>query len=94
MLSIVPEGRCGYGPRMPLLVISPFAKSNFVDGTLTDQSSILRLIEDNWSLGRIGNDSFDAKAGTLINMFDFKHRSPRVFLDPNTGLVLDEGEPE
>jgi phospholipase C len=88
------QGRCGYGPRMPLLVISPFAKSNFVDGTLTDQSSILRLIEDNWGLGRIGNDSFDAKAGTLLNMFDFKHRSPRVLLDPDTGLVRDTDEPE
>jgi phospholipase C len=88
------QGRCGYGPRLPLLVVSPFAKSNFVDGTLTDQSSILRLIEDNWGLGRIGNDSFDAKAGTLLNMFDFKHRSPRVLLDPDTGLVRDTDEPE
>ncbi|HEX8106631.1 MAG TPA: alkaline phosphatase family protein, partial [Kofleriaceae bacterium] len=30
-------GRCGYGTRMPLLVISPFAKKNFIDHTLTDQ---------------------------------------------------------
>ncbi len=48
-------GRCGYGPRLPLLVISPFAKANFVDHTITDQSSILRFIEDNWSLPRIAN---------------------------------------
>src|SRR5262249_7803699 len=44
-------GRCGYGTRMPLLVISPFAKRNFVDHTLTDQSSVLRFIEDNWLSG-------------------------------------------
>jgi phospholipase C len=37
------EGRCGYGPRLPLLIISPFAKENFVDHTLTDQSSICAL---------------------------------------------------
>ena len=44
------QGRCGYGPRLPLLVISPYAKRNFVDHTLTDQSSIIRFIEDNWGL--------------------------------------------
>ena len=27
------QGRCGYGPRMPMLVISPWAKPNFVDHT-------------------------------------------------------------
>jgi phospholipase C len=82
------QGRAGYGPRLPLLVISPFAKKNFVDHTITDQSSILRFIEDNWKLGRIGNSSFDALAGSLLNMFDFDHRNDRdsrLFLDANTG---------
>jgi len=37
-------GRCGYGPRLPLVVISPFAKENYVDHRITDQSSILRFI--------------------------------------------------
>jgi phospholipase C len=80
--------RCGYGPRQPLLVISPFAKRNFVDHTITDQSSILRFIEDNWNLGRIGNQSFDALAGSLNNMFDFSHgegHAHKLFLDPSTG---------
>jgi phospholipase C len=88
--------RCGYGPRQPLLVISPYAKQNFVDNTLTDQSSILRFIEDNWGLGRIGDQSFDEKAGTLQSMFDFgRHaaRAPRVFLDPATGEVLGHHGP-
>ena len=40
------QGRCGHGPRQPLLVISPFAKSNFVDHSLTDQSSIIHFIEE------------------------------------------------
>ncbi len=83
------EGRCGYGPRQPLLVISPFAKENFVDHTLTDQSSVLRFIEDNWELGRIGGGSFDAIAGPLDNMFDFRHRrDEKVFLDTLTGQVV------
>ncbi len=82
------QGRCGYGPRLPLLVISPFAKANFVDHGLTDQSSIIRFIEDNWGTGRIGGGSFDALAGPLTNMFDFSNKAwgaRRLILDPNTG---------
>src|SRR4051794_9168315 len=63
--------RCGPGPRLPLLLISPYAKQNFVDSTQTEQTSIPRFIEDNWGLGRIGDQSFDARAKPLDNMFDF-----------------------
>jgi phospholipase C len=86
------QGRCGYGPRIPVLVISPYAKTNFVDHTLTDQSSIIHFVEDNWGLGRIGGGSFDALSGSIENMFDFTqkvnpgHRH-QVFLDPSSGLV-------
>jgi len=81
------QDRCGYGPRQPLLVISHWAKSNFVDDTVTDQTSVLRFIEDNWQLGRIGNFSLDVKAGPLDNLFDFKHpgKTDKLFLDPVTG---------
>ena len=89
------EGRCGYGMRQPLLVISPFAKRNFVDHSLTDQSSVLRFIEDNWGTGQIGGGSFDQISGPLTNMFDFDgHKGEhgdrgfaanRLILDPTTG---------
>jgi len=81
------ELRCGYGPRLPLLVISPYARRNFVDHTITDLTSITRFVEDNWSLGQIGGGSYDVIAGPLSNMFDFtgRHRTPRLFLDPDTG---------
>ena len=83
------QARCGYGPRLPLLVISPYARQNFVDHSLTDQSSILRFIQDNWSLGRIGNGSTDAFAGSLNSMFDFNNRHlQRLTLDPSTGLPV------
>ncbi|QGN32590.1 phospholipase C [Microlunatus sp. Gsoil 973] len=81
------QDRCGYGPRLPLLVVSPYAKSNFVDHSVTDQTSILRFIEDNCGAGRIGNASFDEKAGSLNNLFNFDHRTGhRLYLDPETGL--------
>jgi phospholipase C len=83
------QDRCGYGPRLPLLVVSPWAKTNFVDHTTTDQTSITRFIEDNWQTGKIGNFSFDSKAGTLGNMFAFQPVGPvgfnRLFLDPTSG---------
>ncbi|MFJ4658286.1 phospholipase C [Nocardia sp. NPDC088792] len=82
------QGRCGYGPRLPLLVISPYAKANYVDHTLTDQSSVLRFIEDNWKTGRIGDDSFDAKAGAIDSMFDFNAKAqPVLTLDPKSGAA-------
>ena len=84
------QSRCGYGPRLPFLVISPYAKKNFVDHTLTDQSSVVRFIEDNWQLPRIGNGSFDVIAGPIDNMFDFDDhgRKHAVILDPITGQVV------
>jgi phospholipase C len=75
-----------------LLVISSWAKQNYIDHRLTDQSSILRFIEDNWNLGRIGNGSADEKAGTLNGFFDFRpgHQAPKLILDPATGVVLSQ----
>lgn len=81
------QGRPGYGLRVPFVLISPWAKENFVDSTLTDQTSILRFIEDNWHLGRIGNFSFDAFAASLSNLFDFERppRTKKLILNPKTG---------
>ncbi len=81
------QGRCGVGPRLPLLVVSPYAKANYVDNTFTTQTSIVRFIEDNWLGGaRIGGGSADATTGSLENMFDF-NQVPfrRLFLNPETG---------
>lgn len=83
--------RCGYGTRLPLLVISPYAKQNYVDHALTDTTSVTRFIEDNWNLGRLGNQSFDALAGSLDGLFDFTD-TPRpgrqLILNDQTGTVV------
>ena len=80
-------GRCGPGPRLPLIAVSPFSRENYVDHAMTEQASILRFIEDNWGLGRLGGRSFDARAGSLLPLFDFKAGgAPRTLkLDPATG---------
>jgi len=91
-------GRCGYGPRLPFMVISPWAKTNYIDHTVTDQTSSLSFIEMNWSLGFIdsptllqgmplGPFSFDQLAGSISGMFDFTG-TPNLsllILDPYTG---------
>jgi phospholipase C len=88
--------RCGHGPRLPLLIISPWAKTNFVDHHLTDQTSVIRFVEDNWLHGeRIGQGSFDELAGSLENMFDFEdveraHHAGRLILDINNGSVVSK----
>jgi phospholipase C len=83
------EGRCGPGVRTPMVVISPWAKSNYVDHTLTIQTSITRFIEDNWNLGRIGGGSFDAIANPITGMFNFTPNTPpnstQLILSPTTG---------
>jgi phospholipase C len=81
-------GRCGYGMRQPLLVISPYARQNFVDHSTTDQSSVVCFIEDNWLHGqRIADGAADAIAGPLNAMFDFGggNQAGTLFLDPVSG---------
>jgi phospholipase C len=96
-------GRCGYGPRLPFVVISPWAKTNYVDHTVTDQTSSLRFIEINWDLGFIdgtplpegqplGSFSFDQLAGSILAMFDFDDQpnlSPLI-LDPYAGTIRQD----
>ncbi len=86
------SGRCGYGMRQPLIVISPWAKKNYIDHTVTDQASIVRFIEDNFAGSARITGSFDSIAGPLDNMFDFSNgdaapNSGTVILDPSTGKV-------
>jgi phospholipase C len=84
-------GRCGYGMRQPLIVVSPWALENFVDHTVTDQTSVIRFIENNWLQGqRIGQGSFDGFANSIAQMFNFKkiRTDGSLILDPHTGELV------
>jgi phospholipase C len=92
------QGRCGFGPRMPLIVISPWAKTNYVDHNLSDQGSIINFIEYNWHLPGIpgsfdhalaAQDAAEGIPFDLAGMFDFAHPSsqPTFELDPATGQI-------
>jgi phospholipase C len=90
--------RCGHGPRLVFLLASPFAKKNFVDHTLIDQTSVIRFIETNFGLDFIdgpdaldpgqplGQGSFDHLSGSIENMLDFDNRDESILLlNPTTG---------
>jgi phospholipase C len=98
-LSVYPD-RCGFGPRLPLVVISPYTRQNYVSDNLTDTASIIKFIEDNWLGGeRIGSGSYDASAGSLDapgGVLDFNtppHFAPLI-LNPTTGEVVSQGGPK
>ena len=91
------NGRCGPGTRIPFLVISPYARLNYVSHVRISQASVVRFIEDNWLKGeRLGGGSFDATAGSITDMFDFDRgaREDRLFLDPMAGTRTSGGPDE
>jgi phospholipase C len=89
------QGRCGFGPRLPMMVISPYSKFNSVDHNLSDQASIINFVEYNWGLPGIAGSADQVLAGRdqnhglpfdLAGMFDFSSpHSGKLILSPKTG---------
>jgi phospholipase C len=66
-----PHDQWGPGTRIPTLIVSPFLRGNFaIDHTQYDTTSILRTIEERFSLGPLS--SRDAAVNSLSNVFDAK----------------------
>jgi phospholipase C len=90
------NGRCGYSQRLPMLVISPYAQANHVSSGLTDTTSVVSFIEDNWLGGERIPGSFDATSGSLdapgglLNFHAKPHDTPLI-LNPKTGAVVSGG---
>jgi phospholipase C len=68
----------GFGPRVPLLVISPFAKAGYISHTVYEHSSILKFVETRYDLKSL--TSRDAAASDMLDSFDFDQqpRSPLI----------------
>ena len=58
-----------YGFRVPLIVVSPYARRGYVSHVTHDFGSILKFIEENFHLPSLGNA--DARADDLSDCFDF-----------------------
>jgi len=87
------EDRCGFGDRLPFLVISPYTREDYVSNKLIDTTSVVKFIEDNWLHGETIPGSFDAVSGSIDGpggLLDFHvrpHYTP-VILNPTTGAVV------
>ena len=89
------QGRCGFGPRLPMMVISPYAKKNTVDHNLSDQASMVNFIEYNWNVPAISGSADQLLAGKnasegipfdLAGMLDFEGKpNGKLYLNPITG---------
>jgi len=86
------EDRCGYGDRLPFIVISPWTRQNYVSSKLINTASVVNFIENNWLNGERISGSFDATSGTLTGpggLLEFRHpHFNPVILDPTTGAVV------
>ncbi len=71
----------GDGTRIPMIVVSPFAKQGFVDHTYYDHVSLLKFIERNWDLPTVSRRSRD----NLPNPRPSELRSQRTASGPSIG---------
>ena len=90
------SGRCGYSQRLPMVVISPYTRENYLSNDLTDTTSVVKFIEDNWLHSERIPGSFDATSGSLdapgglLDFHAYPHFRP-VILNPATGAVVSGG---
>jgi phospholipase C len=73
-----------YGQRVPLIVISPYSKENYVSRTLLNHMSLLKFVEYNWNLQSLNENV--ANSNNLLDFFDFNQT-------PRTPLILENGGP-
>jgi len=88
--------RCGYSQRLPLVVISPYTRDNYVSSNLTDTASVVKFIEDNWLHGESIPGSFDSSSGSLdapggVLDFNVRPNLTPLILNPTTGAVVSGG---
>ena len=73
----------GLGPRVPLLIISPYAQPGYISHTQYEFSSVLKFIEDDFGLTPLSDR--DANANDTTDSFNFSQTpTPPVILNPQT----------
>jgi phospholipase C len=72
----------GDGPRIPMLVVSPYSRKGMVDHTYSDHASVLKFIERNWRLQPLSTRSRDRLPNPVMST-----QSP--YLPVNTTSIGD-----
>jgi phospholipase C len=75
-LAPAQHGFGGLGFRVPAIIVSPYAKPGYISPTYYEFGSILKYIEQNWSLGSLGTT--DKTATSIIDCFNYS-QSPIQF---------------
>jgi phospholipase C len=60
----------GFGPRVPLIIVSPYAKSGYISHTVYEFSSLLKFVERRWNLDPLTDR--DSSANDPFDSFDFQ----------------------
>jgi phospholipase C len=68
----------GLGPRVPMLIISPFAKRGYISHTQYEHSSVLKFVEARYHLPPLTGR--DAAASDMLDAFDFRQTQPPLVL--------------
>lgn len=58
-----------YGPRVPMITISPYARPHFIDHQQYDFGSVVRFIEDTFKLAPMG--PYDQRAASIFGNLDY-----------------------
>ena len=80
----------GLGPRVPLIVISPYAKQGYISHNLGEFSSFTKFVESNWGLGNLGQRDANPTISDLMDYFNFSQtpRSPLIITPPSYSTTL------
>ncbi|MFY9720876.1 MAG: alkaline phosphatase family protein [Candidatus Cybelea sp.] len=98
--SFLRDNQGGLGFRIPMIVISPYAPKGSVSHTQYEFGSLLKYVEQNWSLGSL--KTTDARANSIVNVFDYNQKPRKFTTIPSSRSIrhfMDEppssaGDPE
>ncbi len=76
----------GYGERVPALLISPYAKENYVDDQVLNHMSVLAFIDYNWGLPYLSK--YVEESGVPLSAFDFAVRRAPIVLRSNATFPI------
>ncbi len=85
----------GLGPRVPLLVISPYAKAGYISHQQGEFSSFVKFVEENFNLPSLGQRDSLTQTSDLMDFFNFNQQPlwPLVLnlLNFSTALIVPNG---
>lgn len=80
----------GLGPRVPLIVVSPYAKAGYISHKFGEFSSFVKYVEQNWNLPNLGQRDANPNISDLTDFFDYSQTplSPLILNQINFSQTL------